>query len=339
LARRNGMALPADTVEGLREWFAFRTFRHFIEIYVAISRCLKTAADYELITYEFGVEMARQNVRYAEVTFSPSTHAFTLGVPHSTHFAGLTRGRERARRELGVEIEWVFDIVRDVRERAEYVTRVAIEGQNDGVVALGLAGLEAGNPPEPFRPWFEQARAAGLHSAPHGGEISGPESVWGALRVLGAERIGHGVRATEDPELVTHLAERGIPLEVCPTSNVCLGVFPTLGEHPLRRLHDAGVIVTVNSDDPPLFNTTLNDEVALLASAFGFTADDVEAVDGILLNAVRHSFLPPQRKAALEAAMRAELDALKPAHLGVTPPNSVPGSGNGDQTLPSTSRG
>lgn len=316
LARRNGVELPADTVEGLRQWFVYRDFPHFIEIYLVITRCLKTVEDYELITYEFASEMARQNSRYAEVTFSPGTHEH-LGVPHDVYFSGLTRGRERAARELGVEINWVFDIVRNwsVEEReqhADYTLRVAVEGMADGVVALGLGGYEVGYPPEAFVPWFERARAAGLHSAPHAGETEGPASVWGALRVLGAERIGHGVRAVEDPALVEYLAEHRVPLEVNPTSNVRLGVFPSLEAHPLRSLHEAGVIVTVNSDDPPLFNTTLNDEVATLAEPFDF---DVATCDEIVLNGVRHSFLPAERKQALEAAFRKELEALKQQEL------------------------
>jgi aminodeoxyfutalosine deaminase len=317
LAAANGVPLPSTTVEGLREWFAFRDFRHFIEIYVTITKCLKSADDYELVAYEFERELARQNARYAEATFSPSTHRW-LGVPFDTYFGGLSRGRERARADFGVEINWVFDIVREISDKpvfaefADYTTGVAIDGKYDGVVALGLGGMEPGHPPEPFAPWFERARAAGLHSAPHAGEIAGPESVWGALRALGAERIGHGVRSIEDPSLVAYLAERAIPLEVCPTSNVCLKVYPDHEAHPLPRLVAQGVIVTINSDDPPMFNTTLNDEVSLLASHFKL---DVDTIDAILLNGVRHSFLPPNRKAALEASLRAEMAALREEHL------------------------
>lgn len=307
LARRNGATLPGNSVEALRRWFSYRDFGHFIEVYVAITRCLRRAEDYELVAYEFGAEMARQNVRYAEVTFSPSTHHH-LGVPHDAYFGGLTRGRERAREEFGVEIAWVFDIVRDAPRYADYTTGVAIEGREDGVVALGLGGWEASHPPEPFAPWFERARAAGLHSVPHAGETAGPESVWGALRALGAERIGHGVRSIEDPALVEHLAERGVPLEVCPTSNLRLGVYGGLDEHPLPRLRSAGVALTINSDDPPLFNTTLNDEAALLAEPFGL---GLAEIDEVLLSGVRHSFLPRERKRAMEAEFRAELAALK----------------------------
>ena len=258
--------------------------------------------------------MARQNVRYAEVTFSPSTHHFSLGIPFDIFFTGLTRGRLRAQKEFGIEIRWIFDIVRDIpdealnRRRAEYTLAVAQEGMNNGVVALGLGGAEVGHPPEQFTLWFEKAREAGLHSAPHAGETVGPASVWGAIRVLGAERLGHGVRSIEDPTLVAYLADKHIPLEICPTSNVRLGVYADLASHPLPTLYDAGVTVTVNSDDPPLFNTTLNDEVKLLVDPFNF---DFSTINQILLNGVRCSFLPGEEKQALEATFRVEMARLR----------------------------
>jgi aminodeoxyfutalosine deaminase len=326
LAQRNGASLPSDTEQGLRAWFAFRDFRHFIEVYVAVTRCLRTAEDYELIAYEFGAAMARQNARYAEVTFTPSTHHFGLGVAHDAYFGGLTRGRQRARADFGVEINWVFDLVHNphdperTRAAADYTTDVAIEGKEDGVVALGLGGLEVGHSFERIAPWFEKARAAGLHVAPHAGETAGPESVWGAVRVLGAERIGHGVRAVEDSALVSYLADRRIPLEVCPTSNVRLGVYPDLAAHPLPRLHAAHVPMTVNSDDPSLFNTTLTDEILLLTEPFGLS---VAAIDDMLLNGVRYSFLSPERKQGMEVTFREELVALKASHL-----RDIQGDGN-----------
>lgn len=314
LARRNGVDLPVQTVEEMQRWFTFRDFNHFVGIFFAISRCLKTAEDYELIAYEFGATLARQQVRYAEVTFSPSTHAFSLGVPFDTFFAGLTRGRLRTQSEFGIDIRWVFDIVRDIpeethnRQRAEYTLAVAKEGMNDGVIALGLGGAEVGHPPDQYAPWFEQARAAGLHSVPHAGETVGPASIWGALQALGAERIGHGVRAIEDATLVDYLREHSIPLEVCPTSNICLGVYTDMRKHPLPRLHAAGIPVTVNSDDPPLFNTTLTHEVGLLFDAFNF---DINTVNDIILNGVRHSFLPVEQKQAMEASFQAEMTRLQ----------------------------
>jgi len=241
-------------------------------------------------------------------------------VSHDTYFGGLTRGRQRARLDFGVEINWVFDIVHIRtddelnRTAADYTTAVAIEGKNHGVVALGLGGVEIGHSFERIAPWFDRARAAGLHSAPHAGETVGPASEWGALRALGAERIGHGVRAIEDPALVASLAQHWIILEVCPTSNVCLGIYPNLANHPLPLLHAAGMPITINSDDPPLFNATLDDELALLGNVFGLSR---QSIDELLLNGVRHSFLSPERKQETAAAFRAELDRLK-----VSPPAS-----------------
>ncbi len=314
LAERNGSKeLPSYTVEGLREFFKFRDFDHFIEMYSIISRCLKTAADFELIAYEFGAEMARQNTRYAEVTFSCSFHHHQ-GIPEYEYMEGLTRGRMRAQEEFGVEMNWVFDIIRSVadpelREKyADYTTSIAIENRDNGVIALGLGGGEIGYPPEWFAAHFDRAIAAGLHSTPHAGEVAGPESVWNAIKLLSAERIGHGVRSIEDPTLVAYLADHNVPLEVNPTSNICLGIYPSMEAHPFRRLYEAGVPVSVNSDDPPLFNTTLNHEVSLLAEPFSF---DVNTIDEIVLNGIRHSFLPPDRKRQMEQAFREEMEGLR----------------------------
>ncbi|MXW03444.1 MAG: adenosine deaminase [Gemmatimonadetes bacterium] len=311
LAERHRVDLPEDTEEGLRNWYRFRDFHHFIEVYVAITKCLRTVEDFELIVYEFGADMARQNIRYAEVTFSPSTHLWINRVDQDVWFTGLTDGRRRVKEAFGCEINWVFDLVRNdypERGRFDYTTEVAIEGMEDGVVALGLGGMEEGYPPAPFVPWFDRARSAGLHSAPHAGEHVGPESIWGAIHDLGAERIGHGVRAIEDPELVDYLAEHRIPLEISPTSNISLGLYPDAASHPLKALHEAGVTVTVNSDDPPLFNTSLTDEACLLADPWGFSR---ETIDEILLNGIRYSFLPDDRKRSMETEFSNEMSALR----------------------------
>lgn len=318
LAQRHGVALPATDEAGLRAWFAYRDFDHFLTIIRAIAGCLRTADDFGRVTYELGRDLAHQGVRYAEVALSPSLHA-RRGVPFETYFAGMTRGRARAQADFGIELAWIFSIVRrwddpgDTAREADYTLGVALDGRDDGVVALGLAAAEAGAPPEPFAPWFARARANGLHSAPHAGETAGPASIWGAVRALGAERIAHGGRAIEDPDLVAHLAAQGIVLDIAPTSNIRLGVYPSYAAHPLRQLYDAGVFITINTDDPPLFNTTLNDEVALLADPFGL---DIAAIDAILLNGIRKSFLPDDRRQALATKFAAEMDALKAIHLG-----------------------
>lgn len=317
LARRNHIDLPFHDEITLRKSFTYHDFDHFIETFIMVTRCLKTAEDYELIVYELGAEMARQNVRYAEVTVTPSTH-HRFGIPHDTWFSGLQKGRIRVQVDFGITINWIFNIVRKwadatvTEPMADYVTRVAIEGKKDGVVALGLAGSEAGAPAERFARWFEQARAEGLHSVPHAGEMAGPESIWGAIHTLRAERIAHGVRAIEDPKLVEYLVEQHLPLDITPTSNVQLGVYPDYAAHPLPQLYSAGAIVTVSTDDPPLFNTTLSDEFTRLATVFGL---DVDAIDQIALNGVRSSFLPEICRRDLETACQKEFARLKTMHF------------------------
>src|ERR1051326_3154482 len=300
LARRHRIDLPVDNAAQLREWFRFRDFAHFVEVYATLRACLVEAGDYELVTYELGAELATQHVRYAEVTFTPGPEVYRG--PRETFFDGLTRGRQRVQQDFGVELRWIFDIPRRTvtlhpdLPLADFITTMAIDGRADGVVGLGLGGTERGYPPEPFEPWFEKARAAGLHSAPHAGETAGPDSIWGAIRALGAERLGHGVRALEDPGLVEYLVEHRIGLEVCPTSNVQLGVYPSLAEHPLARLQEAGAVVTVNTDTPAIFDITLTSELELVRSSFHL---DQDAVGRIVRNAFEVSFLPPAEKSAL----------------------------------------
>jgi aminodeoxyfutalosine deaminase len=313
LASRNRVALPFETAEDFRHYLSYRDFDHFIEKFMMVTRCLKTREDYEQIVYEFGAAMAGQHVRYAEVTVTPSTH-YLLGIPHDVYFSGMQHGRSRAQIDFNVRINWIFNIVRRWNDptrtarMADYVTGVAIEGIEDGVVALGLAGAEAGAPPEPFAPYFDRSRAAGLHSVPHAGENAGPASIWGAITALGAERIDHGVRAIEDPALVEYLVQHQIALDITPTSNIVLGVYPSYTAHPLPQLHKAGVIITISIDDPPLFNTTMNQEILLLATQFGF---DVSAIDEIILNSVRYSFLPEPQRLQLEREFCDEMAVLK----------------------------
>jgi aminodeoxyfutalosine deaminase len=308
LAERNGVELPAQDVDRLQDFYRFRDFSHFIEVYMTITSCLRIPDDYRLIAYEFGADCARQNVRYAEVTFSIFTNVSYTGLSWQAILEGLNAGRAQARGKLGVDWCWVFDIVRDVPHTQEQVVEIALAAQDQGVVALGLGGSEKGFPPELFVESFERARQAGLHSVPHAGEIAGSESIWNALRLLHAERIGHGVRCVEDPELVNYLRERQIPLEVCPTSNIRLGVFASYEAHPLRWLWDEGVFITVNSDDPPLFDTDLNHEYEVLVDHFGFTADELERIS---LNALHASFLPQAKKAQLESEFCAQFTRLR----------------------------
>lgn len=308
LARRNGVALPYQDETGLQEFYRFRDFANFIEVYMTITGCLRTPDDYRLIAYEFGAECARQNIRYAEATFTIETNQRFSGLPWQGILEQLNLGREQARHEFGVELRWIFDIVRDWPETQAAVLEIALAARQQGVVALGLGGSEAGFPPELFIETFEKARQAGLPRVPHAGEIAGPASVWTALDELHADRLEHGVRAIEDPALVEELRCRQIGLDVCPTSNVCLGVYPDYAHHPLRRLWDAGLLITVNTDDPPMFNTDLFHEYQALVDHFGFSLDELEQIS---LNGLRASLLPPDDKERLMAEFLAQFAQLR----------------------------
>jgi adenosine deaminase len=301
LARRNKVKLPADTVEGLRQWYTFTDFSHFIEIYGVICDCLRTPDDIELIAREFLANQAAQHILYNEVTYTGYAQ-YKNGIPFPDQLAALNRARAWAEAELGVTMGLVIDIARNVTpEEGLMVADWAISGLGNGVIAFGLGGPEMGNPPEKFKAAFERARAAGLPSVPHAGETVGPESIWGALRILQADRIGHGVRCLEDPLLVDELRSRQIPLEVCPTSNVCLKVVSHLADHPLPRLLAEGLYVTINSDDPPMFNTSLTDEYLAIAETFQL---GLETIKQLVLNALHASLLPAAAKAELEHRFR-----------------------------------
>ncbi len=307
LAERNGVRLPADSLEGLQAFYHYTSLDHFMIVYNTVCSCLRTPDDLSLIAYQFGAEMARQNIRYAEVTPTPWSLRRDTGLAFGAILDALNDGRMRAEADFGVRMRWIFGITRDDVESRMAVARWAVTSRDQGTVALGLGGSEARYPPELFRDAFQHARAGGLRSVPHAGESLGPGSVWTALNMLHADRIGHGVRSVEDPALVDYLVERQIPLEVCPTSNIRIGLYDGYDDHPLRALWKAGALVTVHSDDPPMMDTTLTHEYALLISEFGL---DRSALERVSLNAVQASFLPESEKAELCKAFRAEFAML-----------------------------
>ena len=292
LARRHNMqdTLPAGDLEGLKRWYAFTDFDHFLEVYLVIQDLIRTSEDFALIAYELGADMAAQNIRYREATVTPFTHTDYLqkDMTITDILEGLETGRQRAKEEFGVEIRWVFDCPRQLSFRdedshydrypAERTLEYALLGRDRGVVGFGLGGNEVGAPPHPFAHAFSAAKEAGLLCVPHAGEVDGAVSVWGALNELQADRIGHGVRAIEDPDLLAVLKARRIPLEVNPTSNICLHIYRSLGEHPFPHLDRMGLLVTVNSDDPPLFNTTLSQEYEVIANTFGYGKKDLARI-------------------------------------------------------------
>lgn len=309
LAQRNGVILPYDDVVGLRQWYQFVNFPHFVDIYVAITKCLRTADDIELICREFLQQQAAQNIVHSEVTYTAFTIFKHCHISFADQLAALNRARAWAAQTLGVTMALVIDIAREESPADGLITAEwAANALGHGVDAIGLGGYEVGHPPEKHQAGFDLARAAGLPSVPHAGETEGPASMWGAIHVLGAQRLGHGVRCLEDPALVAYLRQQQIPLEVCPSSNVCLNVVKTLAEHPLPRLMAEGLYVTLNSDDPPLFNTTLNDEYVKCAAAFHF---DASLMEQFSLNALRASLLPAPQKLALERQFLRDFIHLK----------------------------
>ncbi len=308
LARRNDVKLPADTIEGMREWFVFKDFPHFIEIYMAVCATIRSADDIEYMAREFLKGQAAQNIRYTEITYTPHLHYKIAGFDGRTQLDALNRARKWAEESLGIKCGFILDISRNVTaEQGLWTADIAIEGMSEGVVALGLGGPEVGHPPEKHAISFKKAHDAGLICILHAGETEGPASIWGAIK-QGSVRIGHGVRCIEDPKLVDYLRETQIPLEVNPTSNICLGVYPRIEEHPLPKLIADGLYVTLNSDDPPMFNTTLTNEYITAAQVFGM---DVDALTGLVINSVRASRLADAEKQIMETAFKQEFEKLK----------------------------
>jgi len=296
LARRRRVDLPADDAAGLREWFRFRDFEHFVHIYLTCCRCLRDPEDFQLVMEQFLEKQARQSVLYSEVHFTIGTH-LANGVNGGEVAAALFETLAQAEARHGVRAQLIPDIVRDVgSERADQTLEWALAGRGRGVVALGLSGFES-SPDEPYREHFQVALQEGLHRVAHAGEHEGPATIRSALDVCQAERIGHGIRAVDDPGLVEELASRGIPLEICPTSNVRLGAVAGIAQHPFDRLRRAGVVVTVNSDDPPQFETTLTDEYRKLAEAFDYRGADLASFSW---TALRQAFLEPAERSGLE---------------------------------------
>jgi adenosine deaminase len=296
LASRHGVSLP----EGLRDGrYGFRSFRHFIDEWVAGLACLRSAEDVRRIALEFCEDQAAQGVRYAEVSFSLPDHAEKFDDwdgPLEAALEGLALGRER----FGVVCAVYVDVVRGIDlALSRRAMEVAVAHRETGVIGIGLGGEER-FPPEPYAEIFAEARAAGLRSIPHAGETHGPESICGAIEALGAERIGHGIRVLEDPALVEEVRSRGIGLDVCPTSNVMTGSVPSLAEHPLGAMLDAGLRCTLASDDPSMFHSWISDEYEVCRRELGF---DDERLATMARNGVRASFADEALKAELEAGI------------------------------------
>jgi len=262
IATRNDYALPDD----LESLYTFRDFDHFIEVWILTTNALRTAEDFRQVVTDYAGEAASHGAVYLEAIFSPAERV-ARGVDWDEIFSGYCDGAEQARELHGVEVRLTPDIYRGANaEQAEQVVRYSAKYRERGIVGVGLGGLEAEFPPEPYEPAFTLAKSLGLASVPHAGEVAGPPSVRGALEALGADRLRHGIRSVEDSGLVSELADRGIVLDVCPLSNLRTGAVPSLEEHPLPQLVAAGVQCSISTDDPAMFDTDLTRDYEAAAS-------------------------------------------------------------------------
>ncbi len=276
--------------------YAFDTFGEFLLLFAKVAETLRAPEDYARIARDYAIDAAAQGVVYAEIFISPSVWTFfhpELDVRETV--AAIRAALDETGAPLGLDVRLIADLTRNFGvERAEQFARIAVGLRDLGVIGVGLGGDEARFPPELYERAYAIAREGGLHGVVHAGEAAGAQSVRAAVEVLGAERIGHGVRAMEDPAVVAMLADRRIPLEVCPTSNRLTGAVPAGAIHPLGALDAAGCVITIDADDPALFGTTLLDEYAYVAATFG-----EDAIVRFARNAIDASFAPAAVKARL----------------------------------------
>jgi aminodeoxyfutalosine deaminase len=285
-------------LEAAKQVYSYTDFPSFLMSFKAVTQRLHSAADYETITYAMLRDLAAQGVRHAEAYISIGILYHFARLDVDEVMAAIERGRIRGEKDFGVSLLWIIDAVRHFGlEECARVFRKAAELQHQypSVVGIGIGGDEARGPAQDFRELYAEAKAAGLHLTCHAGESTGPQSVWAALNI-GAERIGHALTAQQDADLIEVLAQRQIPLELNITSNLRTGCCPALLEHPARRYFEEGLMVTLNSDDPPFFGANLLDEYLLVHREFEFSLDQMRE---LAANSIEASFLPPERKLAL----------------------------------------
>ena len=314
LSRRHPTPLPAENNRyrpdpscgdeldeaAVRKLYNYKDFSGFLLAFKAVTERMRTAADYELVTYELMRQLRAQNVLHAEVYVSVGV-VHWRGQEFAPLFAGLERGRERGTRDFGISLLWIFDAVRHFGvEEAQRVVELAVElrkqqiatSGESSIVAIGIGGDERRAPARNFAAVYQHATQHGLRLTAHAGETAGPDSIWGALNIK-AERLGHGLHALEDPELMEHLVETQVAVEICISSNVATGCCARIEDHPVKKLFDAGVMITLNTDDPAMFHTSLTREYQLAQEVFGFSDEHLRE---IARNSFEASFLPAEKK-------------------------------------------
>jgi adenosine deaminase len=301
LAARNGVRLPFGSVDELRRAYAFSDLQSFLDLYYALMVVLRTEQDFEDLANAYFERARAQGVRHAELFFDPQAHT-ARGVAIETVIEGLSRATRASDDRFGITSTLILCFLRDQPADDALATLHAARPFLDRVAAVGLDSAEVGHPPSKFTAVFAEARRLGLRCVAHAGEEGPPEYVWEALDLLEVERVDHGVRCLEDPRLVARLAAEQVPLTVCPFSNVRLGVVPDLAAHPLRAMMDAGLLVTVNSDDPAYFGGYVEDNLAGVRDALGL---DEAALRALAANSFTASFIDAEARAAFLAEVAA----------------------------------
>ena len=290
LRQRHGM--DGASLFEVEKLYNYADFTGFLHAFKDVTGHLRTPEDYELITYRLMQHLKSQNVLHAEVTVSVGVCLWRKQ-DFQGIFEGLERGRQRGERDFGISLLWIFDAIRQFgAEKAGKVLDLALQFRDRSVVGFGIGGDEKQGPPEWFKDVYSRAADHGLHLTAHAGESAGPESIWGALNIK-AERIGHGLNAGQDPELIEELAERQVPIEICVTSNLRTGCCAEVTRHPVRRYFDQGLMLTLATDDPAMFHTSLVNEYQLVQQVFGFSDEHLRE---LARNSFEASFLPAEKK-------------------------------------------
>ncbi len=281
-----------STLADIERLYRYQNFTGFLMAFKSVTEDLQTADDFELITYRLMAKLKAENVLHAEVYVSVGVCLWRKQ-DFAAIFEGMERGRNRGERDFGISLLWIFDAVRQFgAEAAQRVAELAVQYKERSVVGFGIGGDELKAPPELFRDVYAYAADHGLRLTAHAGENAGPESIWGALN-LRAERIGHALTAWHDSELVEELSQRQVPVEICLSSNLRTGCCPSLIDHPVRLYFDQGVMITLNSDDPAMFGTSLCREYQLAQEKFAFTDEHLRE---LARNSFEASFLPADKK-------------------------------------------
>lgn len=289
LRQRHGKTSSPDAIQAL---YRYHDFPGFLSAFKDITEDLRNGDDYELITYRLMQKLKAENVLHAEVYVSVGVCLWRK-LDFAEIFEGMDRGRRRGERDFGISLLWIFDAVRQFGPgAAQDVFELAASYRERNVIGIGIGGDELKAPPELFRDAYAYAAGHGLRLTAHAGESAGPESVWGALN-LRAERIGHGLTIAQDPELIEELAQRQVPIEICLSSNLLTGCCARTADHPVRSYFDHGLMITLNTDDPAMFHTTLSREYQLAQDHFGFTDEHLRE---LARNSFEASFLPAEKK-------------------------------------------